>query len=416
MVESTVVVGDLSLVYTFVYIWKGSEVSFMDSNDLSASSPEQPPALFPGFEPSPGRAAYYDEQRQAWQVFRYHEVQRVLSDFTNFSSNRGRLMPSSSVIPTSASMIELDPPRHNQLRSLVAQAFAPKAVAQLEPAIISLAHQLLDAVIDQGEMDVVKDFAALLPLLVICRLLGTPEEDRQQMRLWCDAYAEASTPAAWQARSELLAYFTDLIEQRRKIPQDDLVSTLLSAQVDGQHLSESEVANFCLLLILAGNETTKNVISNALVCFDAHPTVMAQIQTDPDLLPGAIEEVIRYLPPVPSFPRVARVDTVIEGQPVKAGQWVSPWIMSANRDPEQFADPDRFDIRRNPNPHISFGAGVHFCLGAPLARLEARIALAAMFERLTAMQRVRTVPLKPILHPVVYGVYHLPLTFRKKIE
>ncbi len=194
------------------------------------------------------------------------------------------------------------------------------------------------------------------------------------------------------------------------------MSTLLSVQVDGQHLSESEVANFCLLLIVAGSETTKNVISNALLCFDAHPFVMEQIRTEPDLLPGAIEEVLRYLPPLSSFPRVVRVDTVIEGQPAKAGQWVSPWIMSANRDPEQFTDPDRFDIRRNPNRHISFGAGVHFCLGAPLARLEARIALAAMFERLSEMQRVRTIPLKPILHPIIYGVYHLPLTFRKRIE
>jgi cytochrome P450 len=349
-------------------------------------------------------------------VFRYSEVQRVLSDYTTFTSNRGRLIPSSNVIPTSTSMIELDPPRHNQLRAPVAQAFTPKTVAQLEPSITRLAHQLLDTVIDQGEMDVVKDLSALLPLLVICRLLGVPDQDRQQMRQWCNAHAETTTPAAWQARSDLLAYFTNLLEQRRKIPQDDLVSTLLSAQVDGQHLTDDEIANFCLLMIIAGNETTKNLIGNALLCFDEYPIVMEQIRTDPDLLPGAIEEVIRYLPPTPSFPRIARVDTVIDGQAVKAGQWISPWIRSANRDPEQFANPDVFDIRRNPNRHISFGAGIHFCLGAPLARLEARVALTAMFERLTDMQRVRTIPLKPIIHPIAYGMYSLPFTFRKRIE
>src|SRR5215472_9132314 len=177
----------------------------MESKDLSASSAEQPSATFPGFEPSPGRAAYYDEQRQAWQVFRYHEVQRVLSDYTNFSSNRGRLDTDSNQVPTSASMIELDPPRHNQLRALVTQAFTPKAVGELEPAIRKLAHQLLDTVIDRGEMDAVQDFAALLPLLVINQMLGVPKEDQPQVRQWCMARAQMNTPAAWQAHSDLLA-------------------------------------------------------------------------------------------------------------------------------------------------------------------------------------------------------------------
>ena len=384
-------------------------------DDLSAQSFDQSPTQFPGYVPTPERATYYDEHWQAWQVFRYHEVQRVLSDFTAFSSQRGRLLPSSKVVPASSSMLELDPPRHNQLRSLVAQAFTPRAVAQLEPAIKNLAHQLLDAVIEQGEMDVVDDVAARLPLLVICQLLGVPEDDRPQMRLWTSAYAEAVTPAAWQARSDLLAYFADLMEQRRKIPQDDLMSALLSTQVDGQYLTEAELTGFCLLLIIAGNETTKNLIGNALLCFDEYPAVMEQIQMEPALLPGAIEEVLRYLSPVPCFPRIARVDTVIEEQTIQAGQWVMPWLMSANRDPEVFSDPNRFDIRRDPNRHISFGAGVHFCLGAPLARLETKIALSAILERLCDIQRVRTVPLEPGWHPVAYGVKHLPLVFKKRV-
>jgi cytochrome P450 len=386
----------------------------MDSKELPVSTPEQPSATFPGYEPTPGRAAYYDEQRQAWQVFRYHEVQRVLSDYTLFSSNRGRVDTTANHIPSSASMVDLDPPRHNQLRALVAQAFTPKAITELEPAVRNLAHQLLDAVIERGEMDAVKDFAAPMPLLIINQLLGVPKEDQPQVRQWCMAYVQATTPAAWQARSNLLAYFNNLQEQRRKVPQDDLVSALLAAQVEGQHLTEAEVSNFCLLLIIAGNETTKNLIGNALLCFDEYPAAMEQIYTEPALLPGALEEVLRYLSPVPNFPRVARVDTLIEDQAVKAGQWVMPWIMSANRDPEVFSAPNRFDIQRNPNRHISFGVGIHFCLGAPLARLEARIGLSAMFERLADIQRVRTVPLEPIRHPVAYGMYHLPLTFRKR--
>jgi cytochrome P450 len=385
----------------------------MNSKDLPASTPGQPSTTFPDYEPTPGRTAYYDEQRQAWQVFRYREVQRVLSDYTHFTSNRGRIDTNDNHVPASASMLELDPPRHNQLRSLVAQAFTPKAVAELEPAIRKLAHQLLDAVIEQGEMDAIKDFAAPLPLLMINQILGVPKEDQPQVRQWCMAYVQATTPAAWQARSDLLAYFNNLQELRRKAPQDDLISALLAAQIDGQHLTAAEVSGFCLLLIIAGNETTKNLIGNALLCFDEYPAALAQIYAEPALLPGAIEEVLRYLSPTPSFPRVARVDTLIEGQTVKAGQWVMSWMMSANRDPQVFPDPNRFDIQRSPNPHISFGAGVHFCLGAPLARLEARVGLSAMFERLSDIQRVRTVPLEPIRHPIVYGVHHLPLTFHK---
>ena len=386
----------------------------MNSKDLPASSSEQPSATFPGFAPSPGRAAYYDEQRQAWQVFRYYEVQRVLSDYTVFTSNRDRLDSDANNVASSANMINLDPPRHNQLRALVAQAFTPKAVTELEPAITNLAHQLLDVVIDQGEMDAVKDFAGPLPLLVINRLLGVPKEDQPQVRQWCMAYAQMNTPAARQARNDLEDYFTTLQELRRKDPQDDLVSALLTAQIDGQYLTEPEIAGSCLLLIIAGNETTKNLIGNALLCFDEYPDAMEQIYAQPTLLPSAIEEVLRYLPPTPSFPRIARVDTTIEGQAVKAGQWVTPWMMSANRDPEVFSDPNRFDIQRNPNRHISFGSGVHFCLGAPLARLEARIALSTIFERLADIQRVRTIPLEPFRHPMIYGVHHLPLTFRKR--
>jgi len=380
---------------------------------MTASPSSQSPVSFPNFHPTPGRPAYYDLQRQAWQVFRYAEVQRVLSDFATFSSNRGKLDPADRG-PNMASLVDLDPPRHRQLRSLVTQAFTPRIVATFEPRITRLAHDLLDAVIDRGEMDVVSDFAALLPLIVIAEMLGVPANDHRQLKQWSDATAPLTTPAALQARKETVDYLAILLEQRRQQPGQDLISTLFEAQIDGQHLTSYELVSFCRTLLIAGNETTKCWIGNAMACFDQHPDAMAQVQAEPDLLPTALEEVLRYLPPVPTFPRVAAVDTVIDEQEVKAGQWVIARMESANRDETQFVDPDTFDIRRNPNRHLTFGHGIHFCLGAPLARLEAKIALEVMFERLCEIERVPDIPLESVISPLGYGMKRLPIRFKRK--
>jgi cytochrome P450 len=284
----------------------------MTTNPSSQSS-----VSFPDFHPTPGLPASYDSQHQAWHVFRYAQVQRVLSDYTTFSSNRGRLDPEDRG-PNTASLNDLDPPRHRQMRSLVAQAFTPRMVATLEPRILRLAHDLLDAVIDRGEMDIVSDFAAPLPLIVIAELLGVPASDHRQLQQWCDDCAPIVTPAAITARNMVVSYFTTLVQQRRKQPSQDLISALLEAQVDGQHLNSFEIVSLCCALLLAGNETTKCWIGNTIACFDQHPAALAQVQAEPDLLPTALEEVLRYLPPVPTFPRVAAVDTVIDEQEVKA--------------------------------------------------------------------------------------------------
>jgi cytochrome P450 len=263
-------------------------------------------------------------------------------------------------------------------------------------------------------MDVISDFAALLPLIVISEMLEVPASDHHQLRQWSHASTALLTPAAMQARTAMQDYFTALVEQRRQQPGQDLISPLFDAQIDGQHLTTAEIVSHCCNLLIAGNETTRNWIGNALACFDQHPDAMAQVQAEPDLLPTALEEVLRFLPPTPTFPRVAAVDMIIDEQEVKAGQWVIAHIQSANRDEMQFPEPDTFDIRRNPNRHLSFGHGIHFCLGAPLARLEAKIALETMFKRLYKIERVPDVFLEAVVSPLGYGMKRLPITFKRK--
>jgi len=187
---------------------------------------------------------------------------------------------------------------------------------------------------------------------------------------------------------------------------------LLAAEIEGQHLDEQELLGFCVLLLVAGNETTTNLIGNAVLCFDEHPEAMEQLRAEPALLPDAIEEVLRYRSPIKMMFRVATTDVELGGQQMRAGEGVVAWISSANHDEAQFPHADTFDIRRSPNRHLAFGYGIHFCIGAPLARLESKIALAAMLERLPGMRQVRDVPLEPTGSFVLYGVQHLPITFQ----
>lgn len=353
----------------------------------------------------------FNASRGVWSAFRYDDVRRVLSDYATFSSARGG--PGANN-PLGASIISSDPPRHRQLRALVTQAFTPRTVAQLEPRIEAIVTELLDPVADKGEMDVVGDFAYPLPVIVIAELLGIPTADRDQFKQWSDAIVAGPHAAGMGGRdpqAEMSVYFRRLIEQRRSEPRGDLISALLDAQIEGQHLNEMELLGFCILLLVAGNETTTNLISNAVLCFDDHPDALAQVRERPELLPSAIEEALRYRSPVQSMFRFVVTDTELGGRAVPAGSFMVAWIGSANRDPDQFPDPDRFDVERSPNRHLAFGQGIHFCLGAPLARLEARVALAALLDRMPHLQRVRDMPLEPMPSSIVYGVKRLPVTF-----
>jgi cytochrome P450 len=341
-------------------------------------------------------------------VFRYADVEQVLTDYKLFSSVRNP-----EVTQARPNILNMDPPRHRQLRNLVTQAFTPRSVAQLTERITAIVTQLLDEAASNGHMDIIDDLAYPLPVIVIAELLGIPPEDRARFKLWSDAAVGSLSTDNIDPRPEMGEYFLQIFAQRREHPQNDLVSALLNAQVDGEHLTQAEMLSFCILLLVAGNETTTNLIGNALLCLDDFPDAMEALRAEPNLIPSAIEEVLRYRSPVQFTGRIATSDTIVGGQAIKAGQGIRLLLGSANRDEAQFPNADSFDIRRMPNRHLAFGHGIHFCLGAPLARLEAKIALTLLLERFSTIQRMRDVPLEHVGSFLMYGVKHLPVTLQK---
>ena len=356
-------------------------------------------------------AVYFDEARASWLVFRYDDVQRLLLETQTFSSQRTP-NPDGTIDPIkSLSMIGMDPPRHRQLRALMGEAFTPRMIAELEPRITATVHRLLDDVQAKGTMDVVDDLAFPLSITTIAELLGVPDHDRETFRQWTTEMVGTNRAASFAAGEKIAHYFHTIIERRRKEPRTDMLSDLLAATVDGESLPENDLLGACLLLLIAGYETTMGLISNAIMCLDEHPDTMQQLRGERELIPSAIEEVVRYRSVIHTVPRIVPVDTVFCGQEMKGGDLVLPLFAAANLDETHFPHADTFDIRRTPNRHLGFGHGIHFCLGAPLARLEARIVLEVMLERLPNLQRVRTIPLELRPSPIVYGLKHLPITF-----
>lgn len=351
---------------------------------------------------------FHDPQTGHWHVFRYTDVSRVLTDYAVFSSESYRPAGQPDQSPFGATLIGNDPPRHRQLRGLVSQAFTPRAIETLRPRIMAITRDLLDAVRARGRMDLIGDFASPLPVTVIAEMLGIPVARRDDFRHWSDEIVSMQSGTAMR---EMFSYCAELVADRRQHPGDDLVSGLLTAQIEGRHLTEMELIGFCVLLLIAGNETTTNVIGNAIICLDAHPAEMARAQQQPELMPQLIEEVLRYLPSVWSIERTVKTDTEIGGQHILAGAGITAWMASANRDATQFPDPDRFDISRKPNRHLTFGHGIHACIGAPLARLEAGIALPMLLAHLPELRRVPDVPVETIRSYFVFGVKQLPVTF-----
>ena len=351
----------------------------------------------------------YNESYNSWSVFSYDAVQRVLTDYSDFSS---QIMGDGSGLPLGTSLINSDPPRHRKLRNIVTQAFTPRTIAQLAPRITQIVDELLDKVAAKGTMDVMEDLAYPLPVIVIAELLGVPAKDRNQFKHWSDVIVGSENPAGGEPQQEMIDYFSVLIEERRREPKDDLISSLLTAQVDGEYLNEKELMGFFILLLVAGNVTTTNLIGNAFLCFDEYPDALQQLYADPSLISSAIEEVLRYRSPVSQMYRVVRETTMLDDKQITPGSFMIAWIASANRDETQFPNADTFDVTRSPNRHLAFGHGIHFCLGAPLARLEAKIALEIMLARLPEMRRTPNTSLEAITSMILYGVKNFPITFK----
>lgn len=353
----------------------------------------------------------HDPTSGLWLVLNYEAVKWVLSDPASFSSRFGPDW-----------MIFADPPRHSKLRGLINTAFTPRMVAALEPRIREICCDLLDQSTGQTEIDFVGEFAGPLPMRVIAEMLGIPGDDRSRFQRWADAILAMSytiAGAAAEARAatehftavtrEMGDYLVDLLASRRANPRDDLLTRLAAAEVDGERLTHTEILGFFQLLLLAGSETTTNLISNSVLCLTEHPDQLDRLRVEPDLLPSAIEEVLRYRSPLQWMYRIARRDVEVCGTTVPAGTMVLAVIGAANRDPAVFPDPGRFDIARDPNPHLAFGHGPHFCLGASLARLEARIALTELLARTTAIKIATGAPWTPRPGTHVLGPARLPV-------
>ena len=345
-----------------------------------------------------GRArgqVHFDDTQQCWHVLGHPEAGAVLSDPAVFSSDLTVLRPAQDDLALfqRGNFVQMDPPQHRKLRTLVSQAFTPRVVADLEPRIAELTTQLLDEVDER--FDLIDALAYPLPVIVIAEMLGVPASDRPLFRRWADvlfsqdvdpdqslrSVSEQAVTAVAPTMREMNAYFLDHIRSRRAGPGRDLTSKLVQAEVDGERLADEEIIGFVGLLLLAGHVTTTATLGNSVVCFQDAPDAAAQVRADPGLLPAAIEEVLRVRTPFPRLARMTTADAELAGVTIPAGQVVIPWLTAANRDERVFAEPHRFDVHRRPNPHLSFGHGIHFCLGAPLARLEARVALRLLLER-----------------------------------
>jgi cytochrome P450 len=354
-------------------------------------------------------------------VFRFADCQAILKDAATWSN----VFPPPPNLPRdedfTPSLIGTDPPAHTRLRGLVNQAFTPRIIRQLEPRLVEVANGLLGEAVRAGTVDLVEALAYPLPVIAIAEIIGIPPEDRAQFKVWSDAAVEnlgtgllvPPTTEQIERQREIIRqmreYFLPLVEERRVEPREDLLSGLVAAEAEGSKLEFDEMIQMLILLLVAGNETTTTLIGNAVLALLDHPDQLERLRADRELLPTAVEEVMRFASPVQLDPRRATRDTEIDGVEIEAEQVLITWLGSANRDEEVFVAPEVFDVGRKDNRHLGFGFGQHFCLGANLARLEARVAVGALLDHTRGFRRTDDEPLP--LHPsiVFRGVTALPL-------
>jgi cholest-4-en-3-one 26-monooxygenase len=356
-----------------------------------------------------------------WAITRYDDCVHVNRDWEQFSSaRRGSLFPDmddDQLAQQQLMMLNMDPTMHTRYRRLVNKGFTPKMVRDLEEQIVGYADGIIDAVCERGTADFVEEISAELPLLVIAELLGVPQEDRRMVFDWSNRMIGAEDPEyqipgadPGESAMQVYAYAEELATARKLQPKQDLVSVLLNAEVEGEKLNELELDLFFLLLIVAGNETTRNLMSGAMTAFFDHPDQWELLRQDRSLLPGAVEEMLRYVTPVMHFRRTATGDMELHEQQIKEGDKVVFWHTSANRDEAAFENPDTFDITRSPNNHIAFGGGgPHFCLGANLARMEIMVMFDRLLERIPDIRQDGDV--QRLQSNFINGTKHLPVAF-----
>jgi cholest-4-en-3-one 26-monooxygenase len=356
-----------------------------------------------------------------WCVTGYDDVVTVNRDNQIFSSSRGAVfmwdLPESALEQQRLMMLNMDPPMHTRYRRLVNKGFTPRMVSELETKARERARAILDKVTPRGECDFVVDVAAELPLQVIADVLGVPQEDRHKMFDWSNRMVGSDDPEygvteeeAQLASMELFAYANKLAEEKRGEAGQDLISILSDAEVDGEQLTQLEIDLFFMLLTVAGNETTRNQVSHGLLALLEHPDQLERLRANRELLPGAVEEMLRWASPVMHFRRTATEDLILGGQAIAAGDKIVIWYVSANRDEKVFDDPMRFDIERSPNEHVAFGGGgPHFCLGANLARMEIRVLFDELLDRWSHLELAGE-PTR-LRSNFINGIKHIPLRF-----
>jgi cholest-4-en-3-one 26-monooxygenase len=356
-----------------------------------------------------------------WAVTRYDDCVHVNRDWEHFSSaRRGSLfheMDDDQLAQQQLMMVNMDPTMHTRYRRLVNKGFTPKMVRDLEASIVGYADGIIDSVCERGTADFVEEISAELPLLVIAELLGVPQEDRRMVFEWSNEMIGSDDPEyqrldkePGEAAMQVYSYAEELASQRRAAPRHDLISVLIDAEVEGEKLDQLELDLFFLLLIVAGNETTRNLMSGAMTAFFEHPDQWELLRQHRELLPNAVEEMLRFVTPVMHFRRTATQDVELGGQQIKEGDKVVFWHTSANRDERAFENPDTFDVTRSPNNHIAFGGGgPHFCLGANLAKMEITVMFDRLLERLPDMRLDGEV--QRLQSNFINGTKHIPIAF-----
>ncbi|TDD23234.1 cytochrome P450 [Nonomuraea diastatica] len=379
--------------------------------------------------PRSGQPVEFDAATGMWNVYGYPELQEMLGDPATFSSDAMRvipknMMPDGEELSMKGFITQIDPPEHGKLRKLVSSAFTRKVVADLEPRIAALTHELLDAAAERGRFELVTDLAYPLPVIVIAELLGVPSSDRALFKQWADALferdskisltepsedREAEVRAAMKPWMEMSGYLAAHAAERRTRPRADLLTKLVEAEVDGERLPDDQVVNFAIVLLLAGHITTTMLLGNTVLCLDAFPEQQDRVRADRSTVPAVIEESLRFFTPFSALARSTTREATLGGVTIPADQLVMAWLGPANRDPRQFPDPGVFNPDRDPNPHLAFGRGIHFCLGAPLARLEGRVALNILLDRLDPLRTNPDEPVEFLPTPTMTGVRRLQL-------